>query len=508
MTAFKLILLGFLALLGALPSAAALPAGPTVRVVEYYDSATRRFFMTADPAEQAAFDAGGYASTRGRTGLEFDALAADVETCETRASGQVVCAGSIVRFDYAAFDWFFYSPKPSEWAQLKAPNSGFIDRGVAFKAFLPDGPGGTCTQGRVAVFRSYRNQNHRFPPDAATHQRMVATGSENEGITFCAESAKTNPIVEARFLARPGPAGGTVTEDQCPLRNVEGDCLIRRNLQPPSFFEEFAPGQVPQAYIDRTGFNGRFIFSQGDASLIDRSFGSLVQFQDPGELGLHVNTGNRNNGPGPSAFDLVHNFEAYTLPGARDRRLIPFRRIYDVPVELSMRFLLFVKAVDLSSGSLATGKLRLVLLDVAEDRIEVIGSERRIDFVVQIYGDTFAKPDSVTREGVTFTSLGQAVVTTSVDSTTFGRQATNLPYLQTPPGFRASNFWGYGGAYDYRIDLAALQRIVDAVRATDPAYSPDARQYQVLAYRVENQVEGSGRLGLNVRDVTLQLLRR
>ena len=361
MTAFKLILLGFLAL-GAAGAASA--AGQTVTVVEYYDTTTRRFFMTADPAEQQALDTIPPDSPRVRTGLQFDALPAEVDTCETRSSGQVVCAGSIVRFNYAAFDWFFYSPKPSEWAQLKAPDSGFIDAGVAFKAFLPDGPGGTCTQGRVAVYRSYRNQNHRFPADQATHQRMITTGSENEGITFCAEAARINPLFDASFVAE--QRGGTRTEAECGPETATGSCVVTRNLQPPRFYDgDYLPGEVPQLYINRSGFDGRFIFTEGDASLSDRSFGTFVQFGDPGQLGLHVNTGNRNT-QGPSGLDVVYNLSRVTAPGDVDRRLLPFRRMYDVPVELSMRFTLLVKALDLGAGSRAGGRLRLVLLDMSE----------------------------------------------------------------------------------------------------------------------------------------------
>ncbi len=501
MTAFKLILLGFLALLGA-----AAPAGATVTVVEYYDSVTRRFFMTADPLEQQTLDARGLESSRARTGLQFDAWPADVETCETRASGQVVCAGSIVRFNYASFDWFFYSPKPSEWAQLNAPGSGFIDRGVAFKAFLPDGPGGTCTQGRVPVYRSYRNQNHRFPADLATHRRMVTTGSEDEGVTFCAERARINPLFEAPFVAE--ARGGTRTEIECALLAVTGSCVVTRNLQPPRFFDgEYLPGEVPQVYIDRTGFNGRFIFTQGDASLSDRSFGTFVQFGGPGQVGLHVNTGNRNT-QGPSGLDVAYNLERFTAVGAVDRRLLPFRRTYDVPVELSMRFQVLVKTVDLSAGSHAGGRLRLVLLDMSERRLGVLPEEGRLDLVLQIYGDRIPGPDRVTREFSTLTSLGFPVVTTSIERTAFGRLQIPGAFYETPGGFRTSIPWGNGAAFDYRIDRAALQRIVDAARALDPNYSPDVTQYQVLGYRIENDVEGPGRLGLNVMGVTLELLRR
>ena len=69
MTAFKLILLGFLALLGVAAPACARSAGLTVTVVEYYDTVTGRFFMTADPAEQQVLDTIPPDSPRVRTAL-------------------------------------------------------------------------------------------------------------------------------------------------------------------------------------------------------------------------------------------------------------------------------------------------------------------------------------------------------------------------------------------------------------------------------------------------------
>ena len=239
----------------------------------------------------------------------------------------------------------------------------------------------------------------------------------------------------------------------------------------------------------------------------DRALGTFVQFGDPGQVGLHVNTGNRIT-QAPSGLDVVYNIERFTVPGAVDRRLLPFRRMYDVPVELSMRFVLLVKTLDLDAGSRAGGRLRLVLLDMSERRLGVLPEEGRLDLVVQLQGDRLPTQDAVTRVGATVTQLGYPVVTTSIDRTSFGRTTVPLSFLEIPAGFRTATPWGYGAAFDYRIDRAALQRIIDAARVLDPNYSPDATQYQVLGYRFENDVEGPGRLGYNMRDVRLQLLRR
>jgi hypothetical protein len=498
MTPTKLILLSILALLGAPAALAAAAGGTTITVVEYVDTGTGRFFMTADPVEQEALDTTAIFQTplRVRSGLQFDVFRADVDTCESSPSGDV-CAVPVRRFNYNAFDWFFYSPKPADWAQLNQPDSGFTDAGVAFRAFLP--VGGVCTQGRVAVYRSYRNQNHRFPGDQAMHQRMVTTGSEDEGIGFCAESARILPLFDATFTG--DERAGVRTELECLPEIPTGSCLMARTLQRPAAGETaYGFGEVPQAYVERTGFNGIYVITEGAESLADRAFGTFVQFGNPGQVGLHVGTVSRTFQGPPAGLDVVYNLNRHTNVGNVDKRLQPFLRAYDVPVELSTRFQLFVNAVDPDGNSRVRGRLRFVLLD---------NSERRLDFVAEIYGNRDPVDEVIWEGGPNnFLNPGHGVVTTSIAAKTFGQLAVSLPYLSTVGTFRATNPWGYGAAFDYRIDALALQRIVDAARTLYPMYSPDASEYQVLSFRIENEIDGTGRLGLNARDITMQLLRR
>src|SRR5436190_10010088 len=115
MSPFKLITLGFLALLGAIsPLQAAAVGGPTVRVVEFYDAGPGHFFMTADPLELDGLAARTFGPSFIRTGLSFDVLPPGEPVCETAASGQVTCAQPVCRFHYETVpaDWFFYSARP------------------------------------------------------------------------------------------------------------------------------------------------------------------------------------------------------------------------------------------------------------------------------------------------------------------------------------------------------------------------------------------------------------
>jgi hypothetical protein len=301
-------------------------------------------------------------------------------------------------------------------------------------------------------------------------------------------------VVDAPFRA--ADIRDVVPDDDCSPEDQGATCLAARNIRPPSVFEgDFGGAAIPQAFVDRTGFRGPLIYTDGEARLVDRASRTFVQFGAPGQVGLNINNADRL-GVGASGLDLVYNFDRFTAPDATDRRLIPFRYGGDVPFDLVMRFTLFVNAVNVNPGSVAAGRLRLRLADEAG---------RPFDLVVPLYGTVEPPGPSIARSLVD----GRPVVTLAVDrDSLFGRQVTHLPYLQVPGQFRSANPWGYGGVYEFRITAPDLQRSVNAVRELDNRFLAAGGLYQVLGYRIENEVEGPGSLGLNVSDVSLQLARR
>lgn len=492
MSPFKLISLGFLTLLGM--ASPAWGAGITVRVVEFYDAGPGHFFMTADPVELDGLAARTFGPSFVRTGLSFDVLPAGDPVCETSASGQVTCAQPVCRFRYAGLpaDWYFYSSRPADCAILRQPDSGFIDQGTAFQAFVP--VGGACTAGRVPVYRSYRNQNHRFTADRASHLRGVAAGAADEGIEFCAEAAQVSPVFDAPFLS--SQRVDILRIEECSPNQQAATCVAARNLRPP-FADEglFDDTTVPQPFVDRTGFRGTRIFTENDPFLINRASRSFVQFGGTGQVGLNINAADSFTA-GPAGLDLFYAFDRFTAPEAVDRRLLPFRFGADVPLDLSLRFTLFVNTVNLAPGSRVQGRMRILFADEAG---------RPFDFVVALYDTQPVAITGVQRR----ISDRRFIVSAPVDQDSlFGRQVTHLPFLQVAENFRSANPWGYGGTFDYRITGTDLQRMVNAVREFDPEFLTNAGLYQVLGYRIENEVEGVGSVGLNLSDVSLRLMRR
>jgi len=145
-----------------------------VDVIEYYDVARHRHFMTADPREIADLDAepGRWA----RTGRAFKAYA--LYASDNRA--EAVCRYE--RAGGAARDGYVMSPSYAECARLAADNAWRYDS-RAFDIVLPDTLGGDCPAGTRPVYRIWnaRNGDHRWTTDAMLRASLVAGGWVPEG---------------------------------------------------------------------------------------------------------------------------------------------------------------------------------------------------------------------------------------------------------------------------------------------------------------------------------------
>ena len=146
--------------------------------VEYHRDATDHYFITADPREAAALDAGGEWI---RTGQEFKVFAL--------GSG---LGGPACRFFSAPAlspDTHFFTVDPLECAVVKA-SPLWLYEGLAFEAQPPDATG-SCPADRVPVVRLYNNgmggqPNHRFLTSRSEVAATQADGWALEGTVFCA----------------------------------------------------------------------------------------------------------------------------------------------------------------------------------------------------------------------------------------------------------------------------------------------------------------------------------
>lgn len=147
-------------------------------VVEYDHHATGHFFITANPAESAALEAGGVWLG---SGFEFKAFAL--------GAGTGVPACRFFSAPALSPDTHFFTIDANECAVVKA-SPLWLYEGLAFEA-QPPLADGTCALDRVPVFRLYNNgmggqPNHRFLTSKSETAAAQARGWLLEGTVFCA----------------------------------------------------------------------------------------------------------------------------------------------------------------------------------------------------------------------------------------------------------------------------------------------------------------------------------
>lgn len=169
----------------------------TVQVVEFYHPGLDHYFMTADPIEIEAIDAGildGWA----RTGYEFLAYS----TASVGAGLSPVCR--FYGLPAAGLDSHFYSGSPAECAAVlgEFPSSWVLESSDVFQVQMPDASAGTCADGTEPVYRLWNNRtdsNHRYTTDPNVRMEMIASGYISEGygpngVAFCAPTSPSASI--------------------------------------------------------------------------------------------------------------------------------------------------------------------------------------------------------------------------------------------------------------------------------------------------------------------------
>ena len=161
-------------------------------VVEFYNTILDHYFITADPAEVAAIDAGAAGPGWSKTNLGFRVY--------TNAFGVPTTAIPVCRFYGSTSinpatgqrrgpNSHFYTAVAPECAAVKT-DPGWTYESIAFFTIAPDANGG-CASGLVAVYRVYNNRfaqndsNHRYTTDLSVYQQMQSKGWKPEGIAFC-----------------------------------------------------------------------------------------------------------------------------------------------------------------------------------------------------------------------------------------------------------------------------------------------------------------------------------
>ena len=482
-------------LLAALPAFAA-----EANVVEYYDAALDRYFLTADAGEMAYVETGGAGRGWVRTGYQFDTLGPCVSASTGPCPSRPAC-----RF-YGALPSgsgsHFYTTDEAECQFVREHDRNWVYEGIAFNAYVSDVATGACPIGTQPVFRAYNNgyspalnrANHRYAWDPEARQRMVARGWTDEGIAFCAGSVRDEGLRDfvlrvAGDLVRSGPECEAIVEQRRACigsNNIPGP----RNVIGPFVADSIAGA----AFADRTGLASGTVYAVGGPSIDDAASNAFVQLADDHTFGIHVDTRSRG-ASNLSSINPLFQFERFP-PRERedDDRLRPWAGQYDTQTQIAISLDLHLKRLATSPGSHAYGH---PTLDVFDQRSGV-----HFYFIVMAFG-TVPAVDNILRDGPD----GNVIVATAFRESPYGR-SFGAATLTTPAPFTSPNAEGSGGRYEFRVDRTEFARVLQAARTLEPRLSPDPADYVFDDYHFNNEIAGDGEIGLNIRSMELKLLRR
>ena len=472
-----------------------------VTVVEFFNPFSGHYFLTSSPDEVQDIEAGKSGPGWVRTGLTFKAFAG------TAPAPGAICPGSgcgvpVYRFYGPVHNSHVFTANEAEAEILRRPGSGWIFERIEFRTELPNAAG-QCPAGYAPVLRFYNNRgqvadgNHRFITREDERARMKSRGWIEEGVGFCTSGSGEVPILSYE-LGKDFKPFLVLPSAQCEDESMNlGSCIAVNNLPPPNLLVTPVPvNAVPRDYFERTGMESSFNYVQParSASPQQAAAGAFVQ-GDYRLLGIHVET----TGRGASVYSSInplYQFRTTPIPGVGDFRLFPWGIAYENDAQLAISGTINVKRLRTAAGSHAYGHPTLEFIDQR--------SGHHLYFTVGTYGTVDMSGDFVAPD----VGSGKVIVGTSLRAATPYGRSFGIPSLPTPSGFVSDTSWGWGGAFDFRVDRAEFKRIVDTARTVDPALSADIRDYLVDNFHFNNEVVGDGEIGLNLANYKLQVLRR
>lgn len=188
----------------AAPGAFAASTAPDATAVEFYNTASRHYFLTASAAEVALVEGGAAGAGWERTGRTFAAWSS--ENTAVPAS-----AVDVYRFYLYTSNSHFYTADAGEMNWLLSLNPTNADRtqwileGKAFRIEVPSD--GVCAPGLKPIYRSYNDRasagdsNHRISGGTEVMSAMQARGWVAERVAMCSNAADVDPLRRAASSA-------------------------------------------------------------------------------------------------------------------------------------------------------------------------------------------------------------------------------------------------------------------------------------------------------------------
>lgn len=486
------------------PPAAGFPIRATPQpVVEFHNTYLNHYFLTIDAEEMAAIDSGAAGPGWIRTGLAFHAYRSPIPPGTYCAED---CGVPVSRFygtPGLGPNSHFYTAFADEAAQLRRPGTGWTFERVEFSIPLPDARG-RCAPGLAPVYRLYNmrwmfnDSNHRYVASAGERDRMAALGWHDEGVAFCTYAAVEVPVrsFEVAIPLREKILPSAQCEDE--TRNL-GPCLALNNLPVPRSELAYFRESPPTAFSERTGLSVPIVYvvdaSSPEAAARNVFVQGVALGTTTATLGIHIDS--RDRGPNLlSSVNPLYQLRTSAPPGAFDARFFPFGPA-EGPLEIRVGYGVLVKRLEARNDrSHAYGHPTLEFMDRK--------SGRNLYFTAGTYGTvapggTFLAVDETT---------GKVIVGTSLEAGSPYLRNLGLAQVHLPRSFVSPSALGTGGAFEFRIDRAEFQRVVDAARTLQPDLSPDPADYLLDNFHFNNEVVGDGEIGLRLSGFRVELVRR
>ena len=462
---------------------------PTPKYVYEYVNDYTGHYVLLDVSEGAVVESGAAGPGWERTGYSFevpDPTAPLLPAPEWR---------SVCRFYSAVNNSHFFTANSDECESLKAPGTGWAYEKIAFYTVATGSP--ACPSNYAPIYRVYNGRaaqhdvNHRFTPDIAVRDRMIAQGWIDEGIAFCTTGSQFLPL-------KTFAASATTIRPAAECESRVGACVALKQLAPmPNLIRRFLPPSFvtrnpdyPLSTDPITGVATDLFTAQptGDAAAIAAH--SFVNMYDVGgpPFGVHVTARDRLAGSSAAISPMYEFPGAAPAPGGVDERVFP----WNGPKHHSLVAVAQVNIPTIKGANAANPAHGELLVQFGD-----ASTGHSFSLSVQAYGTTapvdFTAPDPDT---------GAAIVSTVFRADpAFGTRiegdfATCNPDAPCTSGYRALRFG---------LDDVEFGKALERARTIDPTLSPDVSNYFVGQLRMQNEASGDAELGAAVSALFLQL---
>lgn len=478
-----------------LSSAFPLLATPTT-AVEYRNSITNHYFITANNEEMSNIEAGSAGPGWVRTGYGFRVYSYPL-LAGTACSGN--CGEPVKRFYGASPNSHFYTVNPDEAAILERPGTGWVLEGIAFSTPRV-GTNGSCGD-LTPVFRLYNNRfsfndsNHRFVTSASERARMISLGWLDEGIAFCSYGAAEVAVKSYSFAVALNDGKiqpSAVCEDES--RNL-GPCMAMNNLAPPTrrLFAMIPAGEAGN-FQRYTGLLATETFIYDGLSTPVAATTAFVQQNGSYEFGMHVDTIQR----GPAVYTSINPLYQFRtgIDATGDNRVFPFSSSLGFDAQISVRFMMGLKKIELRNDvSHAYGHPTLEFIDQK--------SGRHVYFTALTYGTVLANdylaPDTTT---------GKVIVGTAMRAGSSYIRNIGNDYIPAARSFQSPSGASEVYPYEFHMNRDEFRRVLASARTIYPDLSPEPEDYMLDNYHFNNEVYGDGEIGVNLASFRLDLIPR